>query len=247
MSIEEKMLILPALFMIKRRGKAKTTDLITDLTIAFNPSGEDAKILAGRNDTKFSQKVRNLKSHREGNRMDEYTDFDANGFYSLTEKGLALLESRIDELNYFFSHKFDYEDTKDFLTQIAEPTKKVLLYDENYAIFEGEVESKVSKQRERSKILRDAAIKYYTVKGRIECCVCGFAYTDKYGELGEGFIEIHHEKPICQYGEDGTEIFIKDAVKNVKPLCANCHRMIHRNASKPLTIEELKKVIEHSS
>lgn len=102
MSIEEKMLILPALFIIKRRGKAKTTDLITDLTIAFNPSGEDAKILAGRNDTKFSQKVRNLKSHREGNRMDEYTDFDANGFYSLTEKGLALLESRIDELNYFF-------------------------------------------------------------------------------------------------------------------------------------------------
>ena len=63
MRIEEKMLILPALYVIKRRGKATTTDLINDLTIAFNPTGEDAQILSGRNNTKFSQKVRNLKSH----------------------------------------------------------------------------------------------------------------------------------------------------------------------------------------
>lgn len=29
----------------------------------MNPSGEDCKILSGRGDDKFSQKVRNLKSH----------------------------------------------------------------------------------------------------------------------------------------------------------------------------------------
>lgn len=247
MRIEEKMLILPALYVIKRRGKASTTDLINDLTIAFNPSGEDAEILAGRNDTKFSQKVRNLKSHRDNNHMDIYTNLDEDGCYSLTDEGLDLLESRIDELSYFFSHKFSYEDTKDFSSNIAEAKKKMFLFDENYSIYEGRVETKVSKQRVRSKILRDRAIQYYTVNGRIECCVCGFSYTDKYGKLGEGFIEIHHEKPIYQYEEEGTETFIEEALKSVKPLCANCHRMIHRKSTEPLSIEDLRKIIEPSS
>ena len=35
-------------------------------------------------------------------------------------------------------------------------------------------------------------------------------------------------------------------IKNVKPLCANCHRMIHRNPIKPITIEELKEIVEPS-
>ena len=69
MRIEENELILPALYIIKRRGSATTSDLIGDLTIFFNPTGEDAKLLSGRNDTKFSQKVRNLVSHREINEI----------------------------------------------------------------------------------------------------------------------------------------------------------------------------------
>ena len=76
MRIEEKMIVLPALYIIKRRGSATTSDLIRDLTIVFNPSGEDAEILSGRNDTKFSQKVRNLVSHRDTNGMSDYTDFE---------------------------------------------------------------------------------------------------------------------------------------------------------------------------
>lgn len=38
--------------------------LIEKLTNIFDPSGEDLEILDGRSDTKFSQKVRNLKSHK---------------------------------------------------------------------------------------------------------------------------------------------------------------------------------------
>ena len=48
MRIEEKMLILPALYIIKRKEKATTSDLISELVYVFNPSGEDAEILAGR-------------------------------------------------------------------------------------------------------------------------------------------------------------------------------------------------------
>ncbi len=62
MRIEEKQLILPALYIIWRDGPVSTSKLIEELTAVFHPTGEDAEILAGRNDTKFSQKVRNLKS-----------------------------------------------------------------------------------------------------------------------------------------------------------------------------------------
>lgn len=57
--ISEKDLVLPALYVIKNHDKATTSVLIKELTEAFKPTGEDAEILAGRTDTKFSQKVRN--------------------------------------------------------------------------------------------------------------------------------------------------------------------------------------------
>ena len=43
---------------------------------------------------------------------------------------------------------------------------------------------------------------------------------------------------------DGKEIDIKDAIKNVKPLCANCHCMVHRNKKSAISVNELKKLIK---
>lgn len=46
-------------------GFMTTTDIIGSMEAIFCPTGEDAEILNGRNDTKFSQKVRNaVGSHR---------------------------------------------------------------------------------------------------------------------------------------------------------------------------------------
>jgi len=45
-------------------GFATTSDLIHHLTLIFQPHGQDAEILDGRSDTRFSQKVRNIVSHR---------------------------------------------------------------------------------------------------------------------------------------------------------------------------------------
>ena len=45
-------------------GRLTTTELIEKLESELSPTGNDAEILAGRSDTYFSQKVRNLVSHR---------------------------------------------------------------------------------------------------------------------------------------------------------------------------------------
>ena len=119
--------------------------MISELVYVFNPSGEDAEILAGRNDTKFSQKVRNLVSHRENNGMDKYTEF-VDGIYTLTTVGENYLNTRIDELNYFFSQKFIYDDTLTVATNIADSGKEIFVYDENIIVDEGKVEKKCQNQ-----------------------------------------------------------------------------------------------------
>ena len=94
MGIKEKALILPALYIINKNNSATTSDLIKELTSIFHPTGEDAEILAGRKDTKFSQKVRNLVSHRDNNMMKEFTDFK-KGIYTLTVAGKKYLDDNI--------------------------------------------------------------------------------------------------------------------------------------------------------
>lgn len=46
-------------------GTLTTTQLIESLAAFMNPRGTDANIARGRNDTYFTQKVRNLISHRD--------------------------------------------------------------------------------------------------------------------------------------------------------------------------------------
>ena len=62
-------------------GFMTTTDLIAALDSQFEPSGDDAEILDGRSDTRFSQKVRNLVSHRS-----TANGLEANG-YAIYDKG----------------------------------------------------------------------------------------------------------------------------------------------------------------
>ncbi|MED4046764.1 HNH endonuclease, partial [Priestia aryabhattai] len=64
----------------------------------------------------------------------------------------------------------------------------------------------------------------------------GFNFEEVYGERGRDFIEIHHIKPLSS---------LKEAVAinpktDLVPLCANCHRMIHRRKNEVLTVEQLK-------
>ena len=64
--IPEAELIAPTLMLLydEPNGEATTSKLIYLLEHYFLPGGEDTEILADRVDSKFSQKVRNLKSHR---------------------------------------------------------------------------------------------------------------------------------------------------------------------------------------
>ena len=54
---------------------------------------------------------------------------------------------------------------------------------------------------------------------------------------------IHHLKPMFSIKR---EIKVNPQ-KDLVPLCSNCHKMIHRNTKKPLTIKELTKIVNYNS
>lgn len=87
---------------------------------------------------------------------------------------------------------------------------------------------------ERSTINRAACIE---IHGAV-CRACGFDFSLRYGELGLGFIEVHHIEPVSGL-LPGT---IVDPARDLVPLCANCHAMIHRRTPS-LSIAELQTAI----
>ena len=159
--IAENELVLPALYVIYLNKKANTTKIKEVLTDVFNPQGEDAKILAGRKDTKFSQIVRNLMgSHYESNHMSEYTKKDSSKYFSLTAEGLKYVEDNLAFLQYLFKNSFEYDSAIELSSKVftSKKTKKVLIYDEDDTITEGKVSTKTAIVKERSQKLRRAAI-----------------------------------------------------------------------------------------
>ena len=247
MRIEEKSLILPALYILKRDGPSTTTHLIAELTAVFHPEGEDAVILAGRNDSKFSQKVRNLQSHRDSNGMANYTVLNARKQYALTDRGERFLQEHLEEMELLFSNQFDYRGAERLAEAVGTSVSqhcRLSVFQEDDTVNEGRTILRESARRERSQKLRKAAIEHYrSADGKLYCAACGFCFEDRYGGLGKEYIEIHHEAPIFQYSDTGLEQCISDALLQVKPLCSNCHRMIHRDPQHPLSIEQLKQKI----
>ncbi|MCW7554436.1 HNH endonuclease [Endozoicomonas gorgoniicola] len=88
---------------------------------------------------------------------------------------------------------------------------------------------------ERSRAARTRCIEKWGVK----CCVCEFDFEAVYGSAGAGFIHVHHITPISEIREE----YVLDPAKDLRPVCPNCHAMIHRK--KPaLTLKDLKAIMQ---
>lgn len=85
---------------------------------------------------------------------------------------------------------------------------------------------------ERNPAARRACVERYGYR----CSVCGFDFAAAYGEIGEGFIHVHHLVPLGQIGGE----YEVDPIRDLRPVCANCHAMIHR-ARPAMGIDQLRK------
>lgn len=90
---------------------------------------------------------------------------------------------------------------------------------------------------ERDPSARQACINHYQAK----CIVCGFSFQEVYGDLGSGFIEVHHLRPMSDNNGEHTV----DPIQDLRPVCPNCHAMLHRETP-PLTIKQLQEHMERA-
>jgi 5-methylcytosine-specific restriction protein A len=74
------------------------------------------------------------------------------------------------------------------------------------------------------------------------CVICGFNFEEVYGPAGKNIIHVHHHtNPLSFLKEEHTV----DPIKDLVPVCPNCHTMIH-SKKEMFTLDEVKYLINRS-
>lgn len=110
--------------------------------------------------------------------------------------------------------------------------------DESKSFYEGATKQVKVNVYERNSEARAICIKKYGAS----CSVCNFDFGKKFGEIGVGFIHVHHLKPLSEIRK-GYKL---NPVEDLRPVCPNCHAMLHQRKPEPYTIEELKAVLKQA-
>lgn len=72
-----------------------------------------------------------------------------------------------------------------------------------------------------------------------DCCICGFSFGAVYGEVAEGYIHVHHVKPLSEVGGE----YVVDPVEDLRPVCPNCHAVLHLGG-RCRTIDEARRLLQ---
>lgn len=97
---------------------------------------------------------------------------------------------------------------------------------------EGSIERILVNRYERDARARKKCIEHH---GAI-CAACHVNMATIYGEDLEGFIHVHHIVPLSAIGKE----YRVDAIADLRPLCPNCHAVVHR-FNPPLSVEEVRQ------
>ncbi len=110
--------------------------------------------------------------------------------------------------------------------------------EEPYEAQEGRITFRLHRSRERDrKLIERKRSAVLSKTGTLACEACEFDFGATYGEIGAGFIEVHHLKPVADIREGETT-----KLADLALLCANCHRVAHRR-EEPLSVAEISMAI----
>lgn len=99
---------------------------------------------------------------------------------------------------------------------------------------EGAVTRVLVNAYERSVAGRDRCIEYYGSR----CFICQFDFGKTYGEVARGYIHVHHLKALADIGAE----YIVDPIADLRPVCPNCHAVLHRR-DPPYTVDEVRALL----
>lgn len=90
----------------------------------------------------------------------------------------------------------------------------------DFEFVEGSAHSILVNAYERNSAARKKCLEHYGTN----CFVCGFDFEKAYGEIGKNYIHVHHLKSLSQIRKQ----YKINPIKDLRPVCPNCHAMIHR-------------------
>lgn len=162
--------------------------------------------------------------------LEEYSD-DIMSLHHLHEHGVSgyiqsIMQCKNEELIKFLLHPYDTVNDDVYDVDYPEDDDK---------LYEGALVKVMANKYERNQKARRECV---AQKG-YKCLVCGCDFETTYGEIGKGFIHVHHVVPISSIGKE----YELDVDKDLVPVCPNCHYMLHRK-DPPYTIEELKDMFK---
>lgn len=73
---------------------------------------------------------------------------------------------------------------------------------------------------ERNPEARRRCIEHYGTS----CAICDFNFGALYGGVAEGYIHVHHLRPLSEIGSE----YVVDPIEDLRPVCPNCHAVLHR-------------------
>lgn len=106
-------------------------------------------------------------------------------------------------------------------------------------VWEGALSQVRVNRYERNKRARQACIDHWGTR----CVVCEFDFGRRYGEQFIGFIHVHHVVPISSI----RRRYKLDPVKHLRPICPNCHAVLHRDPGIPLSVDEARSLLRPAS
>jgi predicted HNH restriction endonuclease len=100
---------------------------------------------------------------------------------------------------------------------------------------EGAAFQKLVNAYERNPLARQRCIKEYGPT----CCICGFSFGVTYGEVVDGLIHVHHLLKLSEVGKE----YKVDPIADLRPVCPNCHAVIHHRRDRAYSIEEVRSFL----
>jgi 5-methylcytosine-specific restriction enzyme A len=88
---------------------------------------------------------------------------------------------------------------------------------------------------ERSSTARRACLRHWGSS----CFACRLELGKLYGRRADGLIHVHHVVPLAAI----RKTYRVDPVKDLRPLCPNCHAVVHRTEP-PMPVEALRKLFD---
>ncbi len=86
---------------------------------------------------------------------------------------------------------------------------------------------------ERNPAARARCLGHYGLR----CCVCNMSFAEDYGDLAASYIQVHHLKLLG----DICEEYEVDPIRDLRPVCPNCHAVIHL-MKPPMSIDEARRL-----